>query len=344
MFQPLEPISKQQRKRAPLRIMLLAKHAKSDGALDKADGNHAIYHHELRTTLEQLGYDVVAENSYEALYERPQVDFVIPLLNRGGFVHSEMLAPLLLTRLGIPFLGAAPIIRGLTDNKHLTKLVARAHGVPTAPWKFIPKDSIDTAEPEFSYEALIVKPNASSASWGIHKFESWRPAIEHVRWLHDQGHDALIEKWTPLIDVAVPVIGDTTGKPWILPPMAYRPDDPLALRSHEEKRGLVPTEDLDPLETIQDERLIARLKAHVAPLLKEFWPFDYGRFEFRYDPQTGKASFMEVNLSCNLWSKKTISRSARSLGMSHSDVVDTILKHSLGRQRLIPTCRPLPVY
>ena len=53
---------------------------------------------------------------------------------------------------------------------------------------------------------------------------------------------------------------------------------------------------------------------------------------------------MEVNLSCNLWSRKTISRSARTLGLSHRDVVETIVAHSMGRQRLVPAVRLCPVY
>jgi D-alanine-D-alanine ligase len=44
---------------------------------------------------------------------------------------------------------------------------------------------------------------------------------------------------------------------------------------------------------------------------------------------------MEVNLSCNLWSKKTISRSARSLGVNHGRLVETILAHSLLRQGVV---------
>ena len=51
-------------------------------------------------------------------------DFVFPLLNRGGFLNSEMMLPLLCTRLGLPYLGASPILRGLADDKHLTKLAA----------------------------------------------------------------------------------------------------------------------------------------------------------------------------------------------------------------------------
>ena len=41
----------------------------------------------------------------EVLFERPQADFVFPLLNRAGFLNSEMLCPLLCTRLGLPFVG-----------------------------------------------------------------------------------------------------------------------------------------------------------------------------------------------------------------------------------------------
>lgn len=327
-----------------LKVMLLAKHARKDGQPDQQDGNHAIYHHELRTTLEEIGLNVVAADSFDAITRAPEVDFVIPLLNRAGFVHSEMLAPLLLTKNDVPFLGAPPIIRGLTDNKHLTKLVSRAKGVQTAEWQFYPHNGGFIEAPEFIAERLIVKPNASSASWGIKLVDSWHEAKAQIRWLHERGHDAIVEEWVPLIDIGVPVIGGAGGRPWVLPPMIYSPEDPYALRSYEEKRGLIPSEQLDPLERVEDLQLVARLETAIEPLLEEFWPFDYGRFEFRFDPRSGGFSFMEVNLSCNLWSKKTISRSAQTLGLSHLDVVETIIAHSLGRQRLIPAVRSCPVY
>ena len=37
--------------KARLRLLFLAKHACADGRPDAQDGNHAIYHHEMRTTL-----------------------------------------------------------------------------------------------------------------------------------------------------------------------------------------------------------------------------------------------------------------------------------------------------
>ncbi|WP_375404183.1 phosphoribosylglycinamide synthetase [uncultured Sphingomonas sp.] len=323
-----------------LRVMLLAKHARSSGAADAVDGNHAIYHHELRTTLEEIGLDVIPADRFADL-RRPEVDFAIPLLNRAGFEHSEMLAPLLLSEQGVPYLGASPILRGLSDDKHLLKLVARARGVPTADWVAVrrgagplpPPPARNGCAPDRSDGRWVVKPNASSASWGVAVVEDWTAARDHADALAGQGHDVLVERWTPLVDVAVPVIGDRSGLPWLLPPMTYLPDDPHVLRSYEEKRGLVEGGD-DPLVLVEDPALLARLDAMTRTLVAELWPFDYGRFEYRFDPATGDALFMEANLSCNLWSKKTISRSAASIGIDHASLVETIVAHSLARQRV----------
>lgn len=319
--------------KARLRLLFLAKHAGAGGQPDAVDGNHAIYHYEMRSTLEAIGLNVSVASSYDALFDRPDVDFVVPLLNRGGFQNSEMLAPLLLGWRDIPFLGASPILRGVSDDKYLSKMIARAHGVPTMPAQVWRRGGMPI-EPAFHAERLVVKPNASSASWGLAMVDSWAQAQAHAGHLHDLGHDVLIEGWAPLLDVAVPVVGGSDGDPWILPPMMYVPADPHRERSYEEKRGLVDAGD-DPLVPVEDHDLRVRLEDMSRRLLSELWPFDYGRFEFRYDPATGALLFMEVNLSCNLWSKKTISRSAASIGVDHQMLVETIVGHSLARQGML---------
>lgn len=320
--------------KARLRVLLLAKHARGDGRLDPEDGNHAIYHHELRTTLEAIGFRIDAADTYDAIAERPDADFVIPLLNRGGFENSEMLAPLLLARRGVPFLGASAILRGLSDDKHLMKVMARHHGVPTVDWEIYRRGAGEVEEPRFACAPLVVKPNASSASWGLAVVDSWREARDHVEALHEAGHDVIVEPYAPLLDVAVPVIGGAQVEPWLLPPFAYVPSDPHRPRSYGEKRALVAT-GVDPLEPIEDALLVSRLAEYTRALTRELWPFDYGRFEYRYDPATGALQFLEVNLSCNLWSQKTIARSAASIGVDHEALVETIVAHSLLRQGLL---------
>lgn len=319
--------------KARLRIIFLAKHACADGRPDAQDGNHAIYHHEMRTTLEAIGLNVDVASSYEALYDRPDADFVITLLNRGGFQNSEMLAPLLLSRRDMPYLGASPIVRGLSDDKYLSKMIARARGVPTMAAQLFRRGGLFES-PAFTADRLVVKPNASSASWGVKMVDTWAEARDHADGLFALGHDVLVEQWAPLLDVAVPVVGGSGGQPWILPSMMYVPADPHRERSYEEKRGLIDAGD-DPLILVEDADLRSRLEAMTAALLPELWPFDYGRFEFRYDPVSGQVLFMEVNLSCNLWSKKTISRSAASIGVDHAALVETIVGHSLARQGLL---------
>ena len=322
-----------------LKVMLLAKHAASAGAPDQVDGNHAIYHHELRTTLEQIGLNVTPAQEFSAVERRPDADFVFTLLNRAGFQNSEMLAPLLLARHGVPFLGASPIIRGLADDKHLSKVVAARHGVPTADW-MVCRRGQPIVEPDFRAERLVVKPNASSASWGVKIVEEWAAARDHVERLHAQGHDVVIEAYQPILDVAVPVVGGDSDEPWLLPPMMHTPEAPGEMRSYEEKRALVPTlANSDPLTVLEDRDAVARLNDYSRRLCLELWPFDYGRFEFRYDPKTGAIGFMEVNLSCNLWSRKSISRSAASLGVDHATLVESIVAHSMRRQGVIAAAR-----
>jgi D-alanine-D-alanine ligase len=76
-----------------LRVMFIAKHARSGGTAHQEDGNHAIYHHEIATVLQGIFRNVQIANRFEDLFEKPDVDFIFSLLNRGGFLNSEMLVP-----------------------------------------------------------------------------------------------------------------------------------------------------------------------------------------------------------------------------------------------------------
>lgn len=314
--------------KARLKLLFLAKHARSGGKPDAVDGSHAVYHHEMLETLRGIGLDVEVATSFDELPPAPDVDFVFPLLNRAGFLNSEMMAPLMLERSGTPYLGAKPIIRGISDDKSIMKRLARAHGVVTCDWA-IYRQGWPIEAPAFAGKGrMIVKPNASSASWGIVMADDWATIADQVVWLHGQGHDAIVEPWLPSMDIAVPVVG--ADGPWFLPPLIY-PND---MRSYEEKRNLVDVVE-DPLIPLDDPAVRDFLFAQVRSLMTELWPFDYGRFEFRFDPETRLVSFMEVNISCNLWSKKSISRAAGLLDVDHASLVETIVTHSMLRQGVI---------
>lgn len=333
MTTAIRPLSIDPATKERVRILFIAKHALWSGGLHPEDGNHAVYHVEIRTILEELGLNLRLANSFEALFERPDADFVFPLLNRGGFLNSEMLAPLLCTRLGLPFVGASPILRGLSDDKHLAKRAAQAAGVPTAPWGIYRRGApvLEAAAPPA--ERWVIKPNASSASWGVGDATDWTGVREAIGRLHDEGHDAIVEPFLDGSDVEVPVI--TIGDPVILPKMIFRQADPSHLRTYYEKRDLVDRSAKYSLDPFEDTEMSERISDYTRKLYAEYRPFDYGRFEFRVNEATGEITFLELNLNCNLWSEKVFGRAAKLAGLTHPELIETILADSLRRQGLM---------
>lgn len=321
-----------------LRLLFIAKHALGDGSLDAIDGNHSPYHHEMTVILRGLFDELRVANSYDVLFSDPGADFVFPLLNRGGFFNSEMLCPLLCNRLGIPYLGANPILRGIADDKHLTKLEGVGRGVQTCPWAVYRAGA--PVEPDRCprAERYVIKPNNSSASWGVSDAADWPAVRAAVLAIHAEGYDAIVEPFMRGSDVEVPVL-EIDGVPHIMPPMLFRQADPEQLRSHAEKRDLVDRSQKYQLVPFEGADLWPQIRAMTVAMAEIFRPFDYGRFEFRFDEQSGDVNLLEVNLQCNLWSQKVYGRSAALMGWSQEDLIESLVAESLRRHGLMVPVR-----
>jgi len=331
----IRPLVIPQEAKERLRILFIAKHALWDAGLHPEDGNHALYHVEVREILKGLGFRHLSfADRYDLLFDRPDVDFIFPLLNRGGFLNSEMMAPLLCTRHGIPFLGASPILRGVADDKHLTKMAVHARGIPTAPWAIYRRGAPVTEEKCPAGERLVIKPNASSASWGVQDAHDWAGVEAAVAGIHAEGHDAIVEPFLNGSDVEVPVI-TIHGEPVVMPMMLFEQADPTHLRTYYEKRDLVDRAQKYRLVPFDGADLMPAIADYTRRIADEFRPFDYGRFEFRVDLDKGEINFLEVNLQANLWSQKVYGRSAALAGLSQSQLIETILCESLERHGLL---------
>jgi len=317
-----------------LRILFIAKHALWEGGLHPEDGNHALYHVEVREILRGLGLRLELADSYDALFDKPDVDFVFPLLNRGGFLNSEMMLPLLCTRLGLPFLGASPILRGISDDKHFTKLAAASRGIPTAPWTIYRRGAPVERDRCPAGDRMVIKPNASSASWGVQDAHDWEGVRAAVEDIHSQGHDAIVEPFLNGSDVEVPVI-TINGEPVIMPMMLFEQADPSHLRTYYEKRDLVDRAQKYQLVEFDDAQWMPVIADYTRRMAEEFRPFDYGRYEFRLDREGGKVQFLEVNLNANLWSEKVYGRSAKLAGLTQEQLIETILAEGLRRHGLL---------
>ncbi|MEZ5709468.1 MAG: phosphoribosylglycinamide synthetase [Blastomonas sp.] len=329
---PIDPMRIPEKARQEIKFLLMAKHVLWGGSKHPEDGNHAIYHHEVRSTLESLDINLQLANSYDVLFGDPGVDLVFPLLNRGGFVNSEMLIPLLCNRLGIAYVGGSPIIRGLGDDKALSKLVCERAGVPTAPWACYRRGAPVRESDCPPAERWVIKPNASSASWAISDAHDWNGVAHAIAGIHAQGHDAIVEPYLDGYDVQVAFI--SIDQPVLLPMLIYEREDTQKLWTYYEKRDLVPNTEKASLKRFEDAEFAPKIARMAQRIADQFNPFDYGRIEFRFDPLKGDINFIEINLNCNLWSEKVVAKAAAAAGFSHADLMETILANALKRNGL----------
>ena len=158
-----------------------------------------------------------------------------------------------------------------------------------------------------------------------------RAAIDSV---HDLGHDALVEPFIDGSDVEVPVV-TINGEPVIMPMMIFRQADPSHLRTYQEKRDLVDRSQKYSLDPFENTVMIAQITDLTKKAMQEYRPFDYGRWEFRVNEDTGEVTFLELNLNCNLWSQKVFGRSALLAGWTQEQLIETILAESLRRHGLM---------
>ena len=339
MAQSLSPLTIPAEAKERLNILFLAKNALWEGEIHPEDGNHAAYHREMREVLEGLGLKLTIRETHDILFDMPDdIDFVFPLLNRAGFFNSEMLVPLLCERAGVPYLGANPILRGLSDDKHLAKRAAADAGVPTAPWAVYRKGAPVTPDNLPVADRYVIKPNNSSASWGVEDAYDWEGVAAAVKRIHTDpsngGQDAIVEPFLDGSDVEVPVV-TINGKPQILPMLIFRQADPSHLRTYYEKRDLVDRSQKYSLDPFENPEMVARIEELTKQCWEEYRPFDYGRFEFRVNEETGEITFLELNLNCNLWSQKVFGRAAIMAGWTQEQLIETLIAEGLQRHGLI---------
>ena len=181
---------------------------------------------------------------------------------------------------------------------------------------------------------MVIKPNASSASWGVQDAHDWAGVEAAVADIHAMGHDAIVEPFLNGSDVEVPVM-TIDGEPMVMPMMLFEQADPTHLRTYYEKRDLVDRSQKYQLVPFDDDEWTPRIAEFTRRMAEEYRPFDYGRFEFRLDREAGEVRFLEVNLQANLWSQKVYGRSAALAGMTQSELIETILYEGLRRHGLL---------
>ncbi len=319
-------------------IAFIAKYAPPLGSSTPmpADYENAVYskyHYDVYSIIrDQYPHLITGNDAKFIINNHNKIDYIFSLLNRAQYRNSEVFISALAEYYKIPYLGARPNIRALAEDKHLAKIMACYCGIHTPKW--ITADingQIQDREP-FS-GPYFVKPRYGASSMHIDENSictDWHEVKQRVNHLHNLGDDVIIEEFVDGIYFSSPVIMKENSA-IILP--AIREESSLkgnVVTYHQKRKvanGL--------RRSVEADSGIARIIENASQsIVEQIQPIDYTRIDYILS-STGTLNFLEFNVCCNLGIQSAFTLSAKSVGMSHSQLVLSILNESLRRQGII---------
>ncbi len=322
------------KRRATLKILYLAPHAPSHDAprppaIHPDYGVQPAYQYEIWDVLRNgLGLDVDSRSDLGAVpgaFEGR--NYVFSLYNIAPFRNSEIYVSALAGKAGIACLGAPANIRALAEDKWLSKLAARALGLPVPEGKVFGR-GVPMQRPDFD-GPYVAKPRFGAASTGIDAGSAqadFGALAARVAALGTSIDECLVEQVFGTFDVTVPILVGDDG-PVALPPATQTSDRPYGLFTHRQKRKLEPGL---TRRFPSEEPWLAPIIADALRFARAVEPFDYLRCDFRFGP-AGHA-FLEFNLACSIGSAMAFAQCAARAGISSEALVEHILVASLDRQ------------
>jgi D-alanine-D-alanine ligase len=167
----------------------------------------------LDESLRKMGYETEqVGNSFqliEALASGKQWDLVFNIAEGLYGDGRESVIPAILDQYRIPYVFSGPLIMGLSLNKHLTKLIVKAAGVPVSPGMLI-TDIQDINKCNMEYP-LFVKPVSEGTGKGItekslvHSSDELKNMVEWI--LTKFKQPALVEEYLPGREFTVGIVG-----------------------------------------------------------------------------------------------------------------------------------------
>jgi D-alanine-D-alanine ligase len=228
--------------------------------------------------------------------------------------------------LGIPYTGSDLISCALAMDKHITKKLLAAEGLPTPAW-----DTFDLAGgtlpllPGSLNLPLVVKPRSSGSSAGVsivRTHEEWTKAMINVA---PRTTQVVAEEFIPGREFSSAVLGEEA-----LPLVEIIASDEFYSYDAKYKPGgsrhLVPA----PI----DGDLTARLQMLALSVHRMLGLRDYSRTDFIVTKE-GRPYILEINALPGLTPLSLFPDEARAAGISFEALIERLLQFALGRAVLV---------
>lgn len=275
--------------------------------------------------LEEKGYKVTRVDATEKLLSRGDLDFLIgsdrpdvAFLAVHGTNAEDGAIQGLCEFLHIPYTGSGIQSSALSMDKERTKLMLKAHGLPTV--KGVLVRNAENLDVELSYP-LVVKPNAQGSTVGLSFVDSPDELKKAVTYALQFDDAAIIEERIVGMEISVPVLGDRA-----LPPVEIVP----ASGSYDFASKYEPgaTEEICPArlpESVLEKAKDLALRAHKAMGCEGATRTD---MMIRLPDEI---FILEINTLPGMTGTSLLPNSAKAAGISFPDLCDWIVQDSLRR-------------
>ncbi len=311
-----------------MNILFFAKYAKNIDKIPQEEAVYFNYHQDVLKVLKSTGHNIIPCNNFDDLLTIENIDFIFTLFNKADFRCSEIFASEYAEYRKIPYLGARPNIRSLSEDKCLAKMLAEHLNIRTPQWvKLDCKQNFD--EETISFEPpYFIKPRFGGSSKFISKNSiaySFHDLKKQVLYLYENNNDVIIEEYIEGETYTVPLILNSDLTPNVLPPVLESSNCIVStyLQKRHIEKGL-------KREISNDVGINHMLEQCVLEIYKFIAPIDYARFDFVVKDR--KPYFIEFNIGCNLGKKAAIALSAANRGFVYDTLIKQILDCSIKRQ------------
>jgi D-alanine-D-alanine ligase len=236
----------------------------------------------------------------------------------------------LLELLGIPYQGSGVLGSALAMNKHYSKVVYRAYGIPTPDWLVYEATEDWNLQEVQSRLGLpvMIKPVNQGSSIGmckIHNADGLSFALEEAfKW----DEQVVIERFIPGRELTAGVLGikELTA----LPIVEIRPNPTHAFFDYEAKYQQGATEELCPApipEDIAQKAQNLAVQAHKALGLK-----GYSRTDMILT-EAGELFVLETNTIPGMTPTSLLPQAAQAMGISFSELLDRLIDMAITSKR-----------
>jgi len=284
------------------------------------------YHIPIYNILKNGGYNFVSSNNVnELITNHSKYDLVWSVYNRLWFRNSEIFVQSLCEYYGIPYIGAAPNIRALVEDKSLSKQLAEHLDIPTPKW-VVASSRYPLSEISPFAGPYFIKPRFGSASIGIDETslcEEWRDVLEKANEYYASNIEVIVEQYIDGIYYGVPVMLNEENDLLIAIPHYQTSTKRGNIITNSQKRFTEP----GMCRYLSNNDALNKILFHYTKsYFSEMQPCDYARIDFIVEEKTGIPYFLEVNTLMNLGQKGGFVYSFLNSGFNS---YESIIRHIL---------------